>query len=404
MRRGTAQFEELRAAGAPVSVRVDIVVNGLQVASTHSDDPRRRFQIAPIGIDLSASGIPAEFPTLDQNAAAKVSTSIQTLQILADDLPWFVPGDMWHPLAPVNVAELHIQFGYQHGDFQEFLPAAVVQVDEIRAEVNGDGLTLEVDVFDRAQALEDAKIWHPYSIPAGSNVPDLIQEQIQQVYPNLLLQSSTIDTRTEALEIEQNKSRGDVIRQLAQSVGHVFVFDADGTPRLQPPPTADADPVLSFSVADGSILSCCRTLSRRGVYNGAIFQGETTLGGDEEGETPIPLYAEAWSDHIPGHPLAYTQSLAAARAPGAFPLVQTLQTLSSQNDLQNATRRAADLLALQPERVSIVVPPEPGLELFDPIFIESPDNKVEGLFTVGALSRPLGVGFTHVGCNERRVT
>ena len=405
MRRGTEEFERLRAQGAPVAVRVDIVVNGQQVASTHSRDVARRFSIAPVGIDLSADGVPLEYPTLDQDAAANIATSVQTLQILADDqyLPWFVPGDMSHPLAPVNTAELHIGFGYQEDGIEEFLAAAVVQVDELRADDHGNGLMVEVDVFDRAQALEDAVIWHPLAIPAGSDFPTLIEEQLHAVYPDLELVAPTISTRSEAMEIEEGKSRGEVIRQFAQAVGHVFLFDADGIPRLVPPPTADAEPVLTVRAGDGSMLSCCRKLSRRNVYNGAIFRGETTLGADEQGETPVPLYAESWADNIPGHPLTYTQTMAARRAPGAFPYVQTVQTLADQNSVQIATRRAADLLALQPEFVSVVIPPQPGLEMFDPIHIESPSNKVQGLFTVGALSRPLGVGWTEVGCFERRI-
>ena len=406
MRRGTPAFEQLRRERAPVAVRVDIVVAGQQVASTHSTDPRRRFQIASTGIDLSSEGGPLTYPTLEQDAAANVATSIQTLQILADgdDLEWFVPGDMWHPLAPVNVAELHIGFGYQTDGVEEFLPAAVAQIDELRADDHGDGLMVEIDVYDRAQPLEDATIWHPLSIPAGSNIPQIIEEQLHAVYPSLRLVAPTISTGTEQLEIEEGKSRGELIRDLARAVGHVFMFDADGTPRLVPPPSSNAEPVLTVQRGDGSMLSCCRRLSRRGVFNGAIFRGETTLGADEEGETPTPLYAEAWADHLPGHPLAYTQSQAAARAPGAFPYVQTVQTLADQNSVQIATRRAANLLALQPEFVSVTIPPEPGLELFDPIQIESPSNKVSGLFTVGVMSRPLGVGWTHVGCNERRIT
>lgn len=375
----------------PVHVRVDILVGGEQVASTDDTNPADRISIV-------------NAPILSMDASASIVTAVNTLELVIPDA--LLPADSFGALSPLNDTEFLISSGYLIDGRPETQPAATMRLEEIRLEDHGDGRRVYCDLFDRAKQLERSVFWRPWAIGAGANIPELINELVQQVYPDLVLRSPDIDAGAAAMEIADTENRLAIIQKLAGSIGHTFMFDSTGVPVLVPPPQDGFDPVEQYSTVDnrrGDLLSVCRTLKREGVHNGVIVKAQSTRDSNSAGETPDPLYAEAWADSLLS-PIAYTQAEADVDAPGAFPLILTSQVIRTQNELNRATRSAADLLVKQPETVTARVRPNPGLELFDVVALDHPGIGVHGLFSVGSLDRPLSPSdaWLGIGANERR--
>lgn len=392
MRLGTPAFRQARKDGEPVYVRIDVLLDGEQVASTEDTNVGNRIKLV-------------NEPTLSVKGGSAVVTAINTLELVIPDS--MVTKDAFGIFSPMNGAEFQISTGYLIDGKPETQSAALVRLEEVRFEDHGDGRRVYCDLFDRAKQLERSIFVRPHRVAAGANINELIGEYVADVYPDLQLVAPTLEAGASAMEISDTENRLSVITKLAAAVGHSFYFDAAGIPTLRPPPLPDTEPVLTFSQSaniDGELLSICRTLKREGVYNGVITKATSTRqSNDTDGGTPDPIFAQAWADNILT-PMTYTQAMYEAGAPGAFPLIRTSQILKDQSQVNISTVAAAELLALQPEHLSMTVRPQPGLELYDVVAVDNPTIGAHGLFTVGAMQRPLGPSakWLGIGCNERR--
>jgi len=386
VRKGSAKFEAARDAGADIVVVGDLVVDGETVASTTADVESEKFTIAA-GATLSMDA------SNDVVGTGRIDMLLPT-----NDL---VPDSLFDPLMPVNTAELHLHTGYLIDGQPETIPAAVMAIDSLTFDDHADGIKASGDMFDRSMALKDSATTVGYEILAGANVYEEISARVARVYPNLQVVGPQTGVRLASLEVKAGESDLSVINVLAQSVGWSFYFDPTGTPILAQHAEL-GEPVETWAAGDGRILAVCRHLTRRNAHNAYMLTAESTRDTDAEGELPDPIIEIAFADHIDS-PMYYDQAMFDRGEPGLFPLLYSTQALTDQAAVRLAARAGADRLVLQPESVSASVAPSPGLELFDTVSITNPLNKVFGLFTVGKIERPLGVGWYGFGTNERRL-
>lgn len=373
MRIGSAAFEAARQASEPIYVSVSVTTGGELIASTEADNPDERITF------VSSSDL-----SLDSGAA--VSSAINSVVLrLPDPL---VPLDSFGALSPHRSPEFLFSTGYVVNGKPITEPSALMVLEDI--EILGGGRTVTINLLGREKNLERAVFGWPREIAAGSNIPVLINELLREVYPTLSLVSPQIGTGSAPMSIADTDNRLNVIQRLAESIGFTFAFDAVGTPRLYAPPNPDSEPVVNFSSIDNrdGLISVRRKLTREGVYNGVITKATTTRGTDADtGDTQEPLRAEAWSDNTLT-PLTYSQADADRRRPGAYPLLRTTQTLTTQSEVDIATREAASIVSLPQESLILETKPIPGLELFDSISVEDPETGTFGKFTVTKISRP----------------
>lgn len=395
MRKGTREFREARAAGAEAVTVVDVLVDDDVVASNRPEQPQDS-RIRILGD-----------PRIVHDASRKVVSTISAVSLqIPDEL---VPRSTGNSaLASANKPIYRISSGYRWNGQVETVPVGVFQQSNIVLENNGAGREVTATLVDLAAEMKLAPFWKPMSIPSGANRLELARDFLARVYPDLEINSPDIDIPVAAFEIEEdNKILDIIIDKLLRPINHHFYFDATGKPQIVPPFSAEEDPVLTFSSEETGdpksrrFLKIRRGLPRDGMYNGFIMRVESTREADENGDTPEPFYAEAWADYVPS-PMGYSQSMAEAEAPGAFPRIEISQTLTSQDDVNVATRLGANVLSLQPENVVAEIGFEPGLEVRDVIDLSDESIGLQGRFVIGKLERGLGPGPMNLSMYERR--
>lgn len=392
MRRGTREYEQALAARADPLTVVEVLIDGDVVASN----------LARENSDSKLSVLGN--PSITYDAGRKVMTTIGDMAVtISDELVPRNKGDS--SLAPIQRADLRISSGFMWNGRAETLPVALFKIKNTKLRNSGAGRSVALTLVDRATELQKAPFKRPVSIPSGANRAHLVNELVQMVYPDLEVNAPDISIPLAAMEIEEDTKLLDlIIDRILRPIGYHFYFDVTGKPQIAPPLTLDEDPVAVFGFRQDQqnlrIIELERLLTDE-WHNGMILSAESTREADENGDTPAPFYAEAWADDVPS-PIAYSQSMADADAPGAFPLIQVTQTLTNQDDVNTVTREAANIIALQPEVVALKLPYVPGLEARDVIRLSDPDTGTEGPYVVGKIVRPLAPGTMNVSTYERR--
>jgi len=394
MRRGSQAFEDLRHQAGAVVTRVDVVVDGDVVAGTEERTPSRKFALRD--------------GRLTHNVATQVVTT-GTMQLGLHDRH-LVPLDGFGPLAPMARARLVVSTGFILNGQLETMPAAVLTISDAEFKSLGDGDTIvDLEVEDLSKDLARSGFLAPFSIHAGTNVVQEIADQVGAVYPGLVLNADQSGVSTATLEVDENKSRLDIINDLAGMINTKFMFTADGTPTLVSRSLGWADtPVDQYDTNDpridvsGGLNGLCRRLTIDGVHNAFKVVAESTREPDENGDTPEPIVAAAFADNQPS-PAYYDQAMFDAGASGLFPETIVTQVIQSTKAVEQFARSSANTLALQPEFVTGSIRPSPGLELMDTIALNHDPIGLQGLFTIGSMTRPLGEGWMTFGANERRL-
>lgn len=289
-----------------------------------------------------------------------------------------------HEYAPANYADLVTPYGNEIQLFRgihfpdgerELVSLGIYRIED----VTDDGTDVKVSGIDRSAFMVDALFEQTVNVSAnyGTNVVTAIQNMILEAYPSARFRFGTTSTPvpTDRSAIEGN-SRWGACQVLAEALGCVVYFDADGYATLRSVPLVTETPV-AYVTTGQALMEAEREWSRTDAKNRWIVTGETD---DEE---PVSLRGEATDDN-PSSPTRYG---------GPFGKVPDFYTNEwvSQDDAQAAhvaaIRKA--LLAGISQTVPFTSLPNPALEPFDVVRVTRTDAGIDHNVILDAVSIPL---------------
>jgi hypothetical protein len=230
---------------------------------------------------------------------------------------------------------------------------------------------INVTALDRMQVLADARFLAPTQPPAAATVKSELSRLIGDLVPLGDFAATLTDAAVPRGTIYED-DRVAALQALARSIGGTIVIDPSGAAVLRQPTQYGATPVWTFRVgsdegfdATTGIADYELVLTRDGVINAVVATGE------------------ADPDHAPVQGVAYDlDGSSPSRWDGPFGQVPLFY--SSPLLLTNAAAGAAARTRLNNYRrgrereYTVTVPPNPLIELDDPVLLELPDLTVTG--------------------------
>ena len=210
-----------------------------------------------------------------------------------------------------------------------------------------------------------------YTLPALASltfagtvlIADAALEVTQAVFGDTISYQKLYEPAVVLGDVFYSGSRGDALQALALAASADVYFDADGN-WIFTRPAGDSDPVWRVDASeDGVMIGADESLSRTGVYNGVLVQGQNAA-------TDAPLAALVVNDE-PTSP---------TRWGGPFGKVARVEQSSSVQTVEQAEQAAQSLLdrrlTLQ-RSLSVTAAPNPALEAGDVITVAFPDGREE---------------------------
>ena len=260
-------FDQAVLDGAAVRVRCDVLRNGVAVGT-----------------------VPLAAGTVTANRGQRIRRSA-SVTVADESLAPSLPTDM---LAPYG-AELRLWRGVLLPDGRdELLPLGtfVIWTPQTSQPFNG----VKIVAYDRMKLVEQAGFLYPRNLPPGSLIAR-IRQLIVEAVPNATvavdptLTDATVGWATYAAG---SSARSDALAACATALGAECYCDPMGVFVLQPIP--DPYGPVDWLVGQGrGLVTAARSMSRDGVYNIVVAQGQAT------GTDPAPISSPA-SDDDPWSP------------------------------------------------------------------------------------------------------
>lgn len=336
---------------------------------------------------ISPSGY--EIPIVDGDVRADASADIRsslTLTTAGDPAGW--PNDTDDLLAPYG-NEIWVERGVDFGNgVREIVGLGYHRIDTTSQQRGPDG-ELTITASDRMAGIIDARLVQPVQFIAGQTLADAFDELVHDVYPSaeIVYDFDADDSNFTTSHVAEEDRYG-FLNDLARSRGKIMYWDYTGKLRVESPP----DPTTPvYQVASGSygvLVEISRSLTRQGVYNAVVVNGESptdqppvqAIVYDDNPESPT--YWNGPFGHVPRfYYSSFITTDAAALAAGESLLQQAIG-LPYNIDFQ-----------------SIV---NPALEPYDPIRITAPDRT--DIHVIDSMTIPLSAARSMSGSTRKLIT
>ena len=266
MRAVTAQFLETLKGSRRMAARAKLVAPwqtgtnpvGIQLPTDDPTASSTTWGYLPI---VSASVV--------QDASADV-TSTATLDVVLD----------W-PAKPTSVGspygtEVFIELGVQYASgTREYVGLGYFRINEDgQSLVNGGPVTLTTE--DRMANIRDGRPLFPQVFGDGASFQGVVDFVVNDVMPGVpvvydFAASSTLLVGNHVLEDDRVK----FLQELTTAYGKVMYFDYAGRLQVKSPPSPTSAPVHAIRAgAYGGLVGLQRSISRDGVFNGAVAKGD----------------------------------------------------------------------------------------------------------------------------------
>jgi hypothetical protein len=255
-------FDQAVLDGANVRVRCDVLRNGVPVGT----------------IPLTAGSVKA-----DRGQRIRRSCDVT----VADES--LIPADATGLLAPYG-AELRLWRGVELPDGRDGLVPVGTFVIWTATSASPFG-GLKIVAYDRMKLVEQAGFLYPRSFPEGSLLAR-IRQLITEAVPTatIMVDEAVTDAYVGPATYDAGSSqRVDVLAKAATALGAELFCDPMGIFVLQPIP--DPYGPVDWQMFSGvGLVSVARSMSREGVYNVVVAQGQST------GTAPAPISQPASDD------------------------------------------------------------------------------------------------------------
>lgn len=367
----SAAFTSALSASHTVASRADVCTTAGQVLAT---------------LDVVGGSV-----TADETAAVRRTCSATIIDRAGTLVP-YTAGDLLHP---ASGNELRLYRGVRYADgTEETVPLGVFRLSRPRISDSVDGLTIDVQGYDRAKRIQRSRWVDPYMIPSGTNVATAVQALLDDRWGPGLTYSLMTTTRTTpavTFGVERDNDPWKDAQSLAAAIGAELFFGPAGQVVMRPiPDAATSPPVASFVEGAGStMVSVTRDLDEDRTYNGVIVVGEGT-------GTPVPVRYDAW-DANPYSPTYYLGPY------GKVPYFLTSSLITTQAQAQEAAEGQLRRVLGTFEQVTVEAIPQPALEPGDVVRITRARSVIDGLNVIARTTCPLGPdGTMQVSCRQQR--
>lgn len=288
--------------------------------------------------------------------------------------PWPIAQDL--SLAPYG-AEVYLARGVDLGGSGILWASLgyfrISEIDQGDAANGPVGLALD----DRMATIIDSRFIAPRQWLVGTTVGAIVNEVVLEIYPEatIIFDDDSDDSQLGRSLIAE-ESRFEVLKTLADGLGKIFYWDAQGRLVFETIPDED-EPIWIVNAGPGGVMvSADRSLSRDGVYNAVVVLGE---GPDELPPVRAVAYnAQESSPTFFGGPF------------GRVPRFYSSSFITTQVQAENAAVNLLRQFLGAPYDVGASAVPNPALKPYDVIRVVYNDGTRE-MHVVEKVKIPLKV-------------
>lgn len=343
----------------------------------------------PTGYDPDGVDIPVRSGTVELDATADVFATLD-LEIPGVDpetgRPWF-PRRAVDPLAPYG-AELFVRVGVDLGDRTLWSPLGYFRIDDLDQPDAPDG-PVRISGSDRMAGIIDARLVEPMEFSRTATYAQVVTALVQDAHP-LAVVAFDDDSGDRAIgrRLIVEEDRYEALRDLAESLGKLVWWDGEGILRVADAPDATVPVWHVRAGRNGVLVSAQRRVTRQGIYNAVVAQGEATSGTPARAVVVDdgPLSPTRWGGPFGKVPRFYSSPLLTTRGQARAAAASIL-------------RRSLGV----PYSVSLGAITNPALRPHDPIRVTLRDGSRD-LHIVDTVSIPLTVGGGPMQLTTRSVT
>lgn len=330
-----------------------------------------------------------EIPIIDgevrQVSSADIRSSL-TMTTAGDVGSW--PNDPDDLLAPYG-NEIWVERGLDFGNgVKEIVGLGYHRIDTTSQTRGPDG-EISIAALDRMSGIIDARLVQPIQFVSGGTFANAFDVLVHEVYPDaeIVYDFDAENSNFTTSHIAEEDRYG-FLNDLARSRGKIMYWDYTGKLRVESPPNSDV-PVYQVSHgANGVLIEISRSLTRQGVYNAVVVNGESPS------DLP-PVQAIVYDDN-PTSPTYWD---------GPFGHVPRFY-YSSFITTQSAAFSAGESLLQQaiglPYNIDFQSIVNPALEPYDPIRVTAPDRT--DIHVLDALTIPLTASTSMSGSTRKLIT
>lgn len=239
----------------------------------------------PVGtsVDLLSGEV-----TLDATTDVRGDASIRIAGTIGQDGPPVWPRGKDRLFAPFG-NEVFIRYGFVLGGSigTLWVPLGYYAIMDTDQEDAPDG-AIELACEDRMAPLIESELIDPRAYDPPMTVGDVFDDLILDVYPEAVIQfDDATGTIPLARQVIAEESRYKPLKDLAEAYGKIFYWDDIGVARIEAPPDPNEIAWFVRSQRDGVLINANRKLSRRGIFNAIIIEGE---GADDKVPVRVVVY------------------------------------------------------------------------------------------------------------------
>lgn len=217
---------------------------------------------------------------------------------------------------------------------------------------------------DRMAGIIDGRLTAPRALPSTMTYGAAVEDLVLDIYPSAVIEwddATDLDTLGRSVMVERDRYAG--LKDLIAGIGKIFYFDYRGVLVIADPPDPTV-PAFTVDHGEGGVLvNLSRQLSRQGVFNGVVAEGEAAST-----DTPVRVVR---IDNNPNSPTYWFGSFGKVPEFYSSPLLTT----------ETQARKAADTMLRKslglPYTVNFSAVPNPALEPWDPVFVTYGDADAE---------------------------
>lgn len=226
--------------------------------------------------------------TLDSGAAIRGRLDLE----LADDgLRNLIPTNPTDLLTPYGT-EIRVARGIRFPDgTAEVISLGIFRIRQVDTLDTGDSLTIRLTGLDRWSRFADARFERTTIIPSGTNKMTAILQLAQEAWPDVPHDLPSTTATLGQQIAERGDDRGELMRDIAASMGQEIFFDGSGI--LTARPIAQATDTARWQLTEGQnglLLEASRGWDAERVYNKVIASGEPM-------DDVPPVCAQVWDDN-----------------------------------------------------------------------------------------------------------
>lgn len=312
-------------------------------------------------------------PIIDGEVSSDAGADVRsTLSLITDGTNMFTtePSGLITPYGN----EIFVRRGIDFGDgTTEWVSQGYFRISDVE-QTDLPNNPLHITAYDRMMGIIEGRLTVPIQFQAAELVGDVVSQLVSEIYPSVTIEwDDATDAeflgRTQIAEEDRFKFLNDLLSAFSK----VMYFDYRGVLVIRSPPDPTVSVYTVNSGANGVLITVNRSISRDGMYNAVVVNGEAS-------DDQIPAHAVV-VDNNPNSPTYWF---------GQFGKVPRFFT--SPFILTDAQAQAAGTAMLQrvvglPYNVNFGTVPNPALEVSDPVTVVLPGD--QSIHLIETLLTPL---------------